>query len=353
MLKKENERIDWIDCAKGIAIFLVIIGHTLTVHDLVRGFIFSFHMPLFFIFSGMLMHFSDDIHVWKKKQLRAAYSLILPAIVVWALRSIIYIVHNYASFDIQSLISYIKTRIIILFWGSGSVVTVSDKTVEALGMMWFLIVLFVAKGIYDFLHLCIHSKFCFTAITIVLGVMGVVIGSVQWLPLSFDLVLVAMLFLLIGQTIQIYLQAYKKGIINIGLGIFNFVIYLISFVFVYHFTGIYLELAGRRYPLFPLCVVTAVAGTIALGGFCLYIRKIPYVGNALCIVGRHSLAMLCIHMMDYLAAPVYNYVSSNEFVIAFIRIIIDIVIFVIYFLLKNIQQKMQIMKKLGKEEGMR
>lgn len=32
----------------------------------------------------------------------------------------------------------------------------------------------------------------FTVITIVLGVVGV-LGSVQWLPLSFDLVLVAML----------------------------------------------------------------------------------------------------------------------------------------------------------------
>lgn len=63
--------------------------------------------------------------------------------------------------------------------------------------------------------------------------------------------------------------------------------------------------------------------------------------------------MLCIHMMDYLAAPVYNCISTNEFVIAFVRIIIDIVMFANYFFLINIQQKIQTMKRLGKEEEMR
>lgn len=60
-LFRENEiekikRIEWIDCAKGIAMFLVILGHTVSsdwssIEKLIRAVIFSFHMPLFFILS--------------------------------------------------------------------------------------------------------------------------------------------------------------------------------------------------------------------------------------------------------------------------------------------------------------
>ncbi len=49
---KNGDRIYWIDCAKGITILLVIIGHSI-YNPMVRGPIFSFHMPLFFILSGM------------------------------------------------------------------------------------------------------------------------------------------------------------------------------------------------------------------------------------------------------------------------------------------------------------
>ena len=45
-------RLDWLDIAKGIAIALVIVGHTVDSLSPVRQVIFSFHMPLFFILAG-------------------------------------------------------------------------------------------------------------------------------------------------------------------------------------------------------------------------------------------------------------------------------------------------------------
>ena len=41
-----------IDIAKAIGILLMIIGHCQGLPYYFRNFIFSFHMPLFFIFSG-------------------------------------------------------------------------------------------------------------------------------------------------------------------------------------------------------------------------------------------------------------------------------------------------------------
>ena len=55
---QNQKRIDWLDIAKGIAILCIIIGHSFGKNR-IGVFIFSFHMPLFFILSGYTMLFMD------------------------------------------------------------------------------------------------------------------------------------------------------------------------------------------------------------------------------------------------------------------------------------------------------
>jgi fucose 4-O-acetylase-like acetyltransferase len=50
---KAAERLDWIDVARGIGIVAVVIGHVWT-RGPVRDMVYSFHMPLFFLLSGLL-----------------------------------------------------------------------------------------------------------------------------------------------------------------------------------------------------------------------------------------------------------------------------------------------------------
>ncbi|MCQ2237795.1 MAG: acyltransferase family protein [Bacteroidaceae bacterium] len=50
-MKTIANRLDWIDWAKCIAIFLVVFGHMRSPY---MGYIFSFHMPFFFLISGFL-----------------------------------------------------------------------------------------------------------------------------------------------------------------------------------------------------------------------------------------------------------------------------------------------------------
>ncbi|MCM1221095.1 MAG: acyltransferase family protein [Bacteroides sp.] len=51
MNKIDNNRCIWLDIAKGITIILMVLGHT-SIPVFVSNFIWSFHMPLFFIASG-------------------------------------------------------------------------------------------------------------------------------------------------------------------------------------------------------------------------------------------------------------------------------------------------------------
>ena len=75
-LKEENKRVQYIDIARGIAIILMVVGHVLD-RGWKRNVIFSFHMPLFIIISGMF---------YKEKSLRETvkniiFKLILPYLI--------------------------------------------------------------------------------------------------------------------------------------------------------------------------------------------------------------------------------------------------------------------------------
>ena len=55
-----TKRLDHLDMAKGIGIFFVALGHMEDIATGTRVWISSFHMPLFFIISGILMAVKDD-----------------------------------------------------------------------------------------------------------------------------------------------------------------------------------------------------------------------------------------------------------------------------------------------------
>ena len=55
-----EKRIVYFDMAKGVGIFLVVLGHIEQAPKPLCIWIQSFHMPLFFILSGMLIHYKGE-----------------------------------------------------------------------------------------------------------------------------------------------------------------------------------------------------------------------------------------------------------------------------------------------------
>ena len=56
---KKMQRMTYLDCAKGVAIILVVLGHIDMGNNPLNNWIYSFHMPLFFVLSGMLMSYKN------------------------------------------------------------------------------------------------------------------------------------------------------------------------------------------------------------------------------------------------------------------------------------------------------
>ena len=93
-------RIDWVDIAKALGLFLVFLGHTLYggshIANVLNRAIYSFHMPMFFILSGYVT--KPDSTTFKDYIKKKFKRLLLPAILLYLLALPIYFAfyHNWS-----------------------------------------------------------------------------------------------------------------------------------------------------------------------------------------------------------------------------------------------------------------
>ena len=79
-----SKRIAYLDVAKGIGILLVMLGHNYVKASVpfMEKFIFSFHMPFFFLLSGMLFKANYPLLVLFKRRFATLIRPYLAAILL-------------------------------------------------------------------------------------------------------------------------------------------------------------------------------------------------------------------------------------------------------------------------------
>lgn len=135
-------RIEYIDILKGIGIILVVLGHVTLNKDLYH-FIYAFHMPLFFIVSGMFLH---DKQGFIRKQ---AKSLLIPYL-SFGLLTFVYWWLVESHFRELPASETIWGQFINLFFPTG--------TQHCNVVLWFLPCLFLACVMGNYLNRWITSK---------------------------------------------------------------------------------------------------------------------------------------------------------------------------------------------------
>ncbi len=134
-----HSRIHYFDYARGIGIILVILGHIQYISKGLRIFIVSFHMPLFFFLSGMLLFVRGE----KDRSLREVF--------LKKARSMLY---PYFVFSILDIIIYIGYY--CLTGRDGGLSTVISAVIQTLtfygySVLWFLPTLFGSELLFLFL----------------------------------------------------------------------------------------------------------------------------------------------------------------------------------------------------------
>ena len=348
MLSKHNSpsRVKWIDFAKGITIMLTIVGHSVGYNHsaqglLLRGMIFSFHMPLFFILSCVTYRCSASLDEWKRKTLKACKHLLLPAVVVFFLFT------GWQCFHDHSLLlnlDYWQGKFYTLLFSSGVEVAQSGLTIAAIRIPWFFFALFFGRSIFDYLHLqCKEHSGALFILCMILGMQGILWGKTQWLPFSLDISLAILPFFFFGnylKGVSVSNSPFKKAFI------FGFLWLLTLFItFPDYNTWSYLELAVRRYDFFPLCYLTAIFGTMFVAQLSVICCKISWIAKPITYIGQNSLYLLCIHALEDNLFDPYRYPPEREFFIAIERTAADIAIFLLFMLCLTLLGKVRNSRK--------
>jgi len=129
----KSGRLTYLDMAKGFGIIFVVLGHSQFLNEQVRIVITSFHMPLFFFVSGMLIfHIGEEQRPMREILRRKALSMLVPYAVFSAVYLAIYGGYYYAHLHIIEF-NVIRGYLIQTFGLGG------------MSVLWFLTALFFSE----------------------------------------------------------------------------------------------------------------------------------------------------------------------------------------------------------------
>ncbi len=282
-------RIKWIDVARGIAIILVIIGHSCRPSSTLAKAIFSFHMPFFFIISGYFFRRDNNFSNLVSGK---AKSLLLPylttALIVYGywLLVVRYRLHDLTQPSTMA-ITFLKSFV----YGAGNVVK-QYPSIVPIGPIWFLLALFSANILFFIiLKITRQSKMYIQAVLFLLiSIAGCMIGKYLFLPWSLDIALASQFFMFSGYVISTRIQQLKDISAPLIAPIFLFWIYDI------YAGGI--SLNNREYNNILISFAGAIAGSLVLLYASYQLSKIKSMEKALSFIGMSTLVILCFHTMD-------------------------------------------------------
>ncbi len=281
-----KERIEWIDIAKGIVIFLMVIGHT-SIPEPVSKWIWSFHMPFFFFISGLLF---NEVKYGKVKVLLESR--------VW-----------------QLLIPYVLMSLIVFI----PLYFLEKTTLEELITgwkgypLWFVPVLFVAEITGTFtIKLCKGKSEGTFVGAVAMVIIGFLLCRSNWhYPYKIESVPLATFYFILGWQLK-----YKVNTLHS-----NWILLL--------FTGIVHLLLSQYLPKLDMCFnnfgtwfnpISSVLGIVLIMSIARYteIVKMPKIvkffflwagQNTLCIMGFASMLIMVMNeILNQMSIP--GYVTS-------------------------------------------
>ena len=306
-----KQRIDFLDGVKGFGILSIVAGHVF-----IPGWndvIFLYHLPIFFLLAGYFTNTKRSLGVFTKQKARR---LLVPYTVTALLIVLFSIPKSFA--EHTPVLSGLQK------WGLAAVSGVGvEPTVplhmESIGAIWFLWALFWGSLLLRALIAPKQKWFRFVRPVLVGGLFaaGAVSTRYLFLPLSLQPALCALLWMYVGWLVKQaepwLLQEKFKPYRGAALG----AVYLFAW-------SLFLEAVFHYKPFLMVSAVfdgglLGVAGSFA-GSYIVYVtvwflyrwkdRATKPLCFALSWMGKNSLLLLCMHIIEQDLIPWKQYYSA-------------------------------------------
>lgn len=303
-MDKNNKRIEFIDVAKGLGIILVVLGHLNSAEQPIRNFIYSFHMPLFFILSGMFFEENTDFKTLLTKSIK---TLLVPYIIFLVLDAAIYMAMH--DFETESVIFSVQTRLISL---TGIRLRITNLPI------WFLFALFYIKIMYYF----IGKNKCVEMIFIIVSICLVAVAKYFWYPpkCMYIVALPCMVFYILGRKLKWYILKLDEIEFNIK----NIMLFTLMAVSLYVASNVNdcVNIYSYKYGNGAMFFFNGILGSILVAVLSVWFSRTKYISKILTYYGKNSvIVMTCHYYLCRIALPkfmnmfgmsqyLYNYITQ-------------------------------------------
>lgn len=283
-------RINYIYIIKGIGIILVIIGHILPGQYELKNYIYSFHMPLFFLTNGIISKDISNFKDCKTKVIKRVYKILIPYF-IWAL--------VYANFSAKN--------ILYIIYGSHQTL----KLASSLSSLWFLPVMFLASSVFEIVNTFLNSKIKNKKIKNIILIMFIFMNMIPMYflpkfskygyPWGIDAMFSAIIFITIGYLCKKIISSLqdKKSVL--------FLLLIIGFIGTLSYklnttldTRGYVLMAEALYGNIILFIITSMFGGIMITALAILLSKIKITDKCLSYLGKNT---LCVFVTQ---SPVIN-----------------------------------------------
>lgn len=194
-----NNRLSYMDIAKGFGILCVIAGHM--GNETINRFVFSFHMPLFFLISGYFLSQKNtpkELFYKRSKQLLPPYIFTCFCIFLLSLfKNTIGILFRMKS--INDLFLDAGKWIYASLYGAGTNHDIPFRVIQ-IGAIWFLLAMIIGSYIVKI----IETKKNPVLWLMIVCCLGYFSSKLIWLPWSIQSAMTASVFIYIGVLIKRY-----------------------------------------------------------------------------------------------------------------------------------------------------
>lgn len=271
-MNKEQERIEWIDMAKGYGILAVIYSHI--SHVGLKSLCHIFHMPLFIFLSGYTYKIKND---WKQMAIKKAKRLMIPYIIFGIIGGFIeeLCINKLNSVHLINILTQLlfQRRYLII---------------------WYIMMIFILEMIMYFPIKYIKSEKKLFIISLLIYVIGRVYffynPQSAWI-LNLDTCLTCQFWFVLGYLFSKRgLLNNNKGNYNIKIASISLIVMLISGAINYLLCGNNLNIYSNLYALPLITEIGAISGILMI----ISISKIKTF-KFIKMIGKNSIIFMLVH----------------------------------------------------------
>lgn len=289
-----NNRIEFIDLAKGICILYIVLGHIgVNINFPGLGNMINIAMPTFFVLSGLFVKSYGSV---KSFLINKINKILIPFLFFYLL-----------GYSVFYVVNWIEPGLVVS--DAKSVLDVFSQRQYFNGPIWFLLALFWTNIMFCVIHEYLSKEWLRAVVVLLIGVVGMYLGRNDiYLPCVVDSAMTALPFFYFGywlkQSDLLSANRYDKYnwlwvllLYGVSVGL--------SWRSGYAHIGFhYNNVVGNVFVIYLLAVCSVMAVLL----LCKIVKRVPFVSYC----GRYSIILLCTHHLFY--RPIKLVLMNLEFV---------------------------------------